>query len=372
MYRDYRVVCFVPAGRKELLEVLTKYFEMNRHIVDEVMLWENTMVKEDIEYMRTLEKNDKLFKCYRIPEGERFIQRPVQYNTGRFYKYTIDPKTIYIRFDDDMVFIDRDYFKNILDFRIDNPDYFLVFGNIFNNAVTSYLYQKNNLVTQMFGICSDYCMDSVGWGSAPFAVYLHKEFWNAYDNSDVKKYFCFERHELENNHRFSISNFAFFGKDFAMFRGDLREVKCPNNMESQDEELWLTYYPSTIGRKNVICGNALTVHFTFSPHQSSTIKSNPEFLGKYKEICRKEYELAYYNMLGDVTTDRADKTVNTTKIKASGEGKTIVKEDKKDYNSMKNVELASVIRKLGGEITDNKAKGTKKADLINIIQGLKK
>lgn len=292
MYRGYKVVPFIPAGRKRTMELLRKYLEINKHIVDEVQVWVNTEVAEDVEYLRQLGENS-FFKIMDYDHEKAYIRHPVQLNTHSWYKYTIDPKTIYIRFDDDIIYIEDDYFKNILDFRIDNPEYFLVFGNIWNNAISSYLHQQAGNIGKKHGVVEKpYCMDMIGWGSGPFAEYIHRILLKHIKKGTQQKLFL-DKYELHNAHRFSISNFAFFGKDFKEFDGrmDFRTFKLT------DEEVWLTdFYPKKSGRLNVICGNALVSHFTFSPHQKPHVLET-DILDQYIEIADHKYSENYYNFL---------------------------------------------------------------------------
>src|SRR5690348_16455839 len=165
MYRGYKVNPIIPAGRKSLMSILFNYFEIHSDVIDEVMICENTMIDADIKWFREVEEGNAMYKTYRVPPRHKFIEKPVQYNTGRFYEYTVDPDTIYIRFDDDILYIDDNYFKNIFDACIDHPEYFLVFGNIWNNATTSYIHQKQNKINnEICTVQSPYCMDMCGWG----------------------------------------------------------------------------------------------------------------------------------------------------------------------------------------------------------------
>lgn len=272
------------------MEILVKYLLKHRDIVDSVQLWENTLNKSDIDWIRSL-KSD-YFIPLRIPDRDKFgnqlhfHRHPVQYNTGRFYVYTKDPDTLYIRFDDDIVYVHDDYFKNILDFRIDNPDYFLVFGNIWNNAIISYIEQKMGNIDLKYGVVDRVdCMHPVGWGSPDFGVHIHRILLEHIKNNTESNLF-FDRFELERA-RFSISNFCFFGKDFAAFDGHINEL---------DEEIWLTQsHPNKHNLSNVICGRALVSHYTFFT-QKAAIEAT-DILEQYRKISDEKLSKDYYRLL---------------------------------------------------------------------------
>lgn len=327
MINGYRIVPFIPAGRKRTLEILFRYFQKNKDVVDEVMLWQNTPFTEDVDFLYETAKRDPMFKVYTLPEeydfyynslkeeqtvkwgkGERVFEvnrpgdkdfGPVQWNTGRFFEYCTDPKTIYIRFDDDIVYLEDDYFQRIVEFRIKYPQYFLVFGNIWNNAIISYIHQQEGKIGNDFGTVDEpYCMDIIGWGSGEFAEYIHEIFFNSLKDKRSLDFiggadcevleFMPEGYELANGHRFSISNFAFFGRDFAKFDGKFTDL---------DEEKFLTeVYPTANDRKSVIC-NALCVHFTFSPFQKPHIMNNTNLLKRYNDLSKQILSDSYYNLL---------------------------------------------------------------------------
>lgn len=304
MYKGYKIIPFIPAGRKERMSVLINYLlKYRNNPIDEVYLWRNTQNPDDLAYIDSL-KGD-YFKVFDIlSEPNEVFTEPKQLNTGKYYRYTTDPNTIYIRFDDDIVFVDDQYFTNILDFRINNPQYFLVFGNIWNNAIISYLHQRFGHLSSEHGIVEkDFCMDEVGWRSPFFAEYIHKVLQEKINTGKTSDLF-FNRWELHNAKRFSISNFAFFGSDFAQFNG---VVKFTGDIQSNgyvqgkdyhalDEEIWLTeHYPSVAKKLNVICGSALCCHFSFLFQRDHLMGLG--MLDWYKKLSEDRLQQSYYQFI---------------------------------------------------------------------------
>lgn len=320
MIEGYKIIPFVPAGRERTLKVLVKYFIKHKDKIDHVQLWVNTTVPEDIKYMESLNKMDpEFFRLLRVPmeyefyhpahpnadveteKGRKYRRGPVQWNTGRFYEYTTDPEAIYIRFDDDIVYIHDDFFENIVRFRINNPDYFVVFANIWNNAIVSYIHQQEGRIDYKSGtVESPYCMDMTGWASPDFAISIHKNLLESIEQGDTKDWYfdgsCVHDdlqwmgngYELLDATRFSISCFAYFGKEFAKWGGKFKD---------KDEEIFLTeIYPNKTGKSNVICGDALVSHLTFSPYQKKAVL-NTDIPQRYEKLAEKRMSESYYNLL---------------------------------------------------------------------------
>lgn len=293
MYLNYKVVAFIPAGRKQTMSILMDNLYRNKDVVDQVQVWLNTDddQKEDREWLESLP--NKYGDFVRLIERriDRGKQIPKQLNTGGFYINTTDENTIYFRFDDDIVYIDDDYFKNILDYRINHPEYFLVFGNIINNAITSYHLQQEKKIPESFGIVEEaFCMDPIGWTSPYFALKLHEKMIKCIETDSVSKMYLKNPVEIDRK-RFSVSNFCFFGRDFKKFDGDLMGA---------EEESWLTEdYPKQTGLINVICPNAVCVHFSFFAQRKYLLKKN--ILEIYKGIAKDKLSKAYYRLLGNET-----------------------------------------------------------------------
>lgn len=291
-YRGYRVVVFTPAGRKRVMSILVDNLSRFTNIVDEYQVWVNADEEqvEDIKWLESLPEKYDWIKLYHL-KGERL--KPKQMNTGRFYPNTIDDKTIYIRLDDDIVYIDDNFFTNLLDFRIDNPDYFLVMSNIWNNAILSWIHQQLGHIPPEPKIETAWCMDAVAWRSGQFAVDIHNLLIEKIENGTTHELY-FDRADLTDYKRFSISSFCFFGKDFKKFKGIVgyREGKLV-----YDEEVWLTeVYPILEDKLNTICGTAIVAHYSFFSQRPYLDKT--DILEKYRKLGKQKLEDSYYDILG--------------------------------------------------------------------------
>ena len=290
MFEGHRVVPIIPAGRALTMSILIDHLRRNRPLVDEVQVWLNTDddQTDDRNWLLSLPRLLPDFVTLKEHPNPDRVLRPKQLNTGQFYQYTQDPDTIYVRFDDDIVYLAPNYFENLLRFRLDNPQYLLVFGDIWNNAVVSWVHQDLGHIDREHGIVqSPYCMDLVGWQSSEFAEYIHRLLLGHIGEWTVGS-LAYDRYELTDAHRFSISNFCFFGKDCVEWGGPTPE---------DDEEIFLTeHYPRDKGKLNAICGSALVSHFSFfaqRPHLLTT-----DILDQYREIASQMLSKDYYRLLG--------------------------------------------------------------------------
>lgn len=296
-YRDYRVEVFIPAGRKRVMSILLDNLSRFQNIVDTVQVWLNTD-EDQVEDRAWLESLPDIYgEWIQLKQltDEQYAIRPKQLRTGLFYAdNTVDEKTIYVRMDDDIVFIDDDFFTNLLDFRIDNPDYFLVMANIINNSIVSYIQQEVlHTIPSTYGSIEAFCMDSVSWGSGPFATTLHKTLINHIRNDTVSDMF-FDHADLKDAARFSISCFCFFGKDFAKFNGVIGQRR-PGVLRF-DEEVWLCEIYPTMNRKlNTICGTALVAHYSFMRQRPYLDKT--DVLETYRAIGKGKLSESYYDLL---------------------------------------------------------------------------
>ena len=82
MYRDYKVVAFIPAGRKKTMSMLLKYLEMNKGVIDKVQVWYNPSPtdKSNQAWLKTLESDFVDVKY--LPEKYEHIPKPIQFNNN--------------------------------------------------------------------------------------------------------------------------------------------------------------------------------------------------------------------------------------------------------------------------------------------------
>lgn len=290
MLNGKRVVVCIPYGRKRTVSILLSYLRRDRKIVDEVQFWMNTDADQTYDREWAYEQARTYEGWVRCVELSSTVTRlhPKQLNTGKFYDLTRDSDTYYIRMDDDIVYVHPDYFRNLIAFREANPEPFLVFGTIFNNATTSYLLQQAGKLEKDNGIVdSPWCMDPIAWRSPNFAIYIHRAFLKALDDGEVEKFYLDAPYYLRDAARFSISNFVWLADDFAGW-GYATPI--------DDEEIWLAErYPKAMNVTNVVAPNALVSHYSFFDQRPALDQT--DILERYRYHAERALSEAYYDLL---------------------------------------------------------------------------
>ncbi len=290
MIDGYSVNAITPAGRKAHLEILSTYILRDRDIIDRWTLWVNTPRERDIAYCHELK--DQYPDFIELVFHEELIERIS--SQSPFFEKTIDPKTLYIKFDDDIVFVDRDAVKNLAKFRIENPEPFLVMANTVCNGICSYIHQRYG--SQDFYIDGKYErippeFANKIWSCVRHAEYVHRTFLKDLMNEDTEKY-KFSSWELSQYQRFAINCFSWLGKDFAEFAGGIPHY---------DEEDWLTTKKcKELKRPNVICGTALVSHYAFHKHRKPFCvgrEIDPRLLKAYRMIAQNADHKAIHRIL---------------------------------------------------------------------------
>ena len=265
MYKNKKIVAVTPAGRKKYMELLAPYVLKNE-MFDEWQIWQNTNEKSDIDYFETLFRNNHKVRVIKIP-----TEKPNCDTIYKYFEYCTQKDTIYVRFDDDVVWMEQDAAKKLVEYRLNNPQYFLVFGNTVNNALCDFLHKKNNILDINDEIEYE-CMGKITWNAPVVAEKKHRAFLANYENNKVTGYY-FTDHLLKDYERCSINVISWFGEKFAEFNG----------IVGTSEEQWLACVKPFLDKTpNVIFGNAIFVHYAFGPQRQHLTKTN--VLDCYRKI----------------------------------------------------------------------------------------
>lgn len=284
-----KVVSVTPAGRRRYIEILARYLLRNRRHIDEHHFWINTDDPEDIRYLEELAgQYPEFFKLNRKPMFGRIFDSIWQY----FRDYTEDG-TVYIRLDDDIGFIAEDAIANLVQYRLDHPEPFLVYGNIVNNAICSYIQQQRGVLSMRPGVVGYQCLDPVGWNSGRFARYVHDRFLNDLRRQRLDRW-RFDSWTMADYRRFSVNVICWFGQDMRQVEElhvrNLDEEKVINTVTGEtvvaEEDLLSEAVPARYQRPNQICGSAVFAHVAFCT-QRPFIEKGTALLEKYDCLSRR-------------------------------------------------------------------------------------
>ena len=269
MYNGHKIVCVTPAGRRRYMKLLVPYI-LSSNIVDEYQIWANTLDQDDLDFFRRLAAADARVIVIDPPQYEVDGNLSI----GQFFRYCVDPAAVYIRFDDDIVFISEGFFPELIQFRISNPQYFIVSPMVINNALCSYVSQARRRRNSDYGYVRPYAMDHIAWYMPEFALHLHRLLLHSLATDSLRD-LLFDRQELAVG-RFSINCISWLGREFAKFAGVL---PYPT-----DEEEWISALkPTELGQINCIYGRALVSHFAFQPQREYLDAT--DLLDRYEELC---------------------------------------------------------------------------------------
>lgn len=284
MKNNYKVVAVTPAGRQRYLEILYKYMCKNKHILDRWDLWINTDNTKDLEYFNQLKESD--------PDFINLIPSDFPYknwghpnlNISPFWTKATDEDTIYVRFDDDVVFIEDNTIETLVNFRIDNPQFLFVYPFIINNTHHSRNLQDRGLLSTQHGwvrkeedLFGQGIYDPVGLLSVDFVRELHATFFNHYDEGSLDLLKTSELLIWKPQSQVSINCLCWTGafmKTITPLQG--------GNWPVDEENYLTTQAPSIYGMSNCTIPETLVVHFLFSTQRPQD--ELYDVLEKYRQI----------------------------------------------------------------------------------------
>jgi hypothetical protein len=261
MKNNYKVVAVTPAGRQRYLEILYRYICKNKHILDRWDIWVNTPHQSDIDYLKNLAANDPFVNLI-------FPEWPYEQTLSitPFWTKATDEDTVYVRFDDDVVFIADNTIENLVQFRLNNPEYFLIYPFIINSTQHSRNLQDRGLISTQYGLVRQEeelfgqgIYDPVGLYSVEFARHLHDTFLSKYSNNTYKELMTPEKIVWKLNSQVSINCVCWTG-EFMKKISPLNHGILPTA-----EEAYLTIDgPKELNMHNCTIPDTLIVHFLFS------------------------------------------------------------------------------------------------------------
>lgn len=288
MINGHKVVAWTPYGRRQTYSLLIAYLrrDVERGLIDEVWAYMNTEEagqEADIAYAHELAAAYPWFHLKERPAG-RPRNRIIQCNTGFAYEYMTDPQAVYLRFDDDIVWIEESAVSNLVSQRLSMPEPTAVFSTMWNNAIVSYFAQMQGLIPREWGECKMYCMDPVGWANGAFAVRIHELLLDKIDEGRPQDLELYQSFPIPPGTQFSVSCFASLG---SLYR-DLPDgpgVLDPNPVTIEEENWHTVSWPLKTGVSNILVGNALVSHYTFKPQRPHVESTG--ILDRYRALAEK-------------------------------------------------------------------------------------
>lgn len=269
MNKNHKIVVVTPAGRKKYMEVLLPQILKQRDFVDEYHLWVNTKNPEDLQYLDQLGEDYKGF----VVLHKDFLNAPDAGSTTNISKYWCKAKeqgVVYFRLDDDIVFIEDDYFTKMYEFKMKNPQFIMTAANVVNNAVFDSFRQSEGRVYQDIPKIAPECMCPVGWKDPHVAELRHREALS-YLKEGNKEILYTEDREITRGTRFSINTLCWLGDD-------LVDVNV-----AIDEEDYITRKMPVDKKRSIgLLGSCIACHYSFYTQRDHLSTTN--ILEEYKKF----------------------------------------------------------------------------------------
>lgn len=273
MFENYRVVAVTPAGRRRYMELLVPQI-LGCALIDRYDIWINTRDPGDVAFFEGLAARFPRVRLVPQPDGKA----PGVEAIHAFHREAVDRDAIYIRFDDDIVWLEPGFFETLLRFRLDHPEHFLVMPLIVNNALCSNLLQTLGRIKPWRHIHTN-CFDRIGWGQPEFALALHRFALDLIERGEAGRLHS-GAHAIALN-RFSINCVCWFGRDLATIGGEVGVA---------EEEEMSAAIPARLGRTNCFCTDTIAVHFAFFTQRAWMDASG--LLDRYARLLEGRSELA--------------------------------------------------------------------------------
>jgi len=248
------------AGRRDRMSILVSYMTeaLHRGILTTWHVWDYTRCEDDAVWLRTTVAS--------IPGV--IIKSPMQKDTYEdcYASYTpasYDPDTVFVKFDDDIVYVDLEAFEGFIAFRRSRPDIYLLSANVVNNIVCAGIQKYHQ------GFFKDVAIDALHTSSAQ-ATAIHRAFL-AGDTPKTADIVMYDPNVILN-----INFVAWLG-------ADLQSVcLCESLRTGRDEQALASIFPKLFHRPVAIYGPFVVSHLSFYTQDPSM--DIPELIEAYQRL----------------------------------------------------------------------------------------
>jgi hypothetical protein len=222
-------------------------------------------------------------KIYRLDEP--IVPTWESYNalqTHKFMGFAHDDDAIYIRIDDDIVWVEEGALEKMIQARIDHPDAFVIYPNIINSTMCNSWHQEIGALSEEHGVVRKEREDDLDWAyldafnytDSGLVQHIHDTFKKRYNEGSLSAYYLPSK-SFDDYKHFSICSIAWWGKD---------HIKCGSNEEAQ--LAW--ELPEKFKRPVYFVGDALMVHGSYHTQRDYLERDNKcQYLEFYKSIIKQ-------------------------------------------------------------------------------------
>lgn len=283
MYNGYRVRVLMFAGRARFMRINLPYLQ-NHPLVDEILVGDNVVAASDREYV---------MNAYREFPKIRYVEQMKDYTEmhmahpelsslqyWNFYLNAADPSAVYLKLDDDIVYIGDGCIENMLARRFSCPDALLVYATTVNNPLANLLFDGDDLKQDGLGE-----LMYRKFSDLDYAVSTHRRFLSDPGSFRLGSDFSFgpEYTFALPNHglyiRPSINAVCWFGFDMANW------IRLKNRIRFiyDDEQFMCKDLFDVYDRRSVMVKDAVVSHYSFGS-QKGLKDYEKEFLPAYARL----------------------------------------------------------------------------------------
>jgi hypothetical protein len=274
---NYRIVAIVPVGRRQYIDALVPYILRDSNIIDECILWINTNETYDIGYAYSLScRYPNLFKVENFNGVKRLFNKNSLLDI--YFKNNKD-ETIYIKINDDICWVDSEAIRNLVLFRIQNPEFFAIYPLLINSSKTTLLGQLSGFfpidITGKSPIILKRQGFDLGGLEPQVSEKIHSVFLEKLKNNDISELVDFVDKYIIYDYEYIPEHcICWFGRDF----------KTISN-KTYKQNLLTEIEPKSKNKNMCICGTSLMSHFSFIRHEKYL--SNTDLFEQYKNLIQE-------------------------------------------------------------------------------------
>lgn len=239
------VIATTFAGRRDRMDLLVAYLisAIDAGVITEYHVWDYARTDDDRRWLRELPRRHPAIRLFTpTRHGSHYGEY------YRHYQQDAHGDAVFLKLDDDIVYLDLERLAEFVDFRTAHPECFLVSASVINNGVCAYFQQQRGLIPESLmhlpyperGFCGTL------WERADLAERLHDFFL------DDPARFIAPGTDVAPD-RLSINCVSYLGRDLEHLQA----------IGDDDEEALSVTIPQQLGRTNVVYQPMVAAHLSF-------------------------------------------------------------------------------------------------------------
>jgi hypothetical protein len=281
-----RLILVTFGGREVSLQILFNYVKRYSKYISEYHIYIATTNEPDIAFMKAFAKENSFVKLIDTYKEGVLVRTDLGTIWDNAYTNCQEEDAVYLKLDDDIVFMEETLFTDFVEERIKDNKSPLLYPVILNNAVINAkleevgvlkLSKQTHLAKNWPAIyephadffksspgvvraLQDYVGEKnllcpVAWGDLSYVYELHSTFLRDLFTNQLHKYHI-DSYTLSSCEPASIAAISWKGAMLKSYVEKYGSVKS-------DEQWWSVYLPTWTGERNTVCGKAVVSHYAY-------------------------------------------------------------------------------------------------------------